>query len=182
MSFEAQRWLKSLVPPILVVGNGVLVSPLPEAEYATVIRINNYTLGGLSGDKVTHWVANGYPDIQRRDLGAVLIPWSTKMERKRGCPVESFQDRMRGIEIIYTPNDAHIRWWFPSAVYTGKAVPSTGFCLLALLWQEGLVPDIAGFDGMRTGHQGDPDFKHGHSRTRVKEEVIMNGWRLKRRK
>lgn len=181
MLFEASSWLKSLSPPILVVGNAVLTAPIPEEEYPTIIRINNYVLGGLSGTKVTHWVANGYPDISHRPLSPVLIPWSLKMEKKRGCPTDAFHKRMEGTQILYTANDTHIRWWFPSAVYTGKVFPTTGFCLLALLRQEKLSPHIVGFDGMKTGHPDNPAFGHGHTRTRAREQALLLGWRLRRR-
>lgn len=181
MSCETLNWLRSLEKPVLVVGNGVLFNPVPEQDYPTVVRINNYVLGGLSGSKVTHWVANGYPDIQRRDHPVVLVPWTLNLEERRGCPTEPFIKRMAGIRIVHPSDDAHIRWWFPSATYTGKTFPTTGFCFLALLMRNKIKPDIIGFDGMRTGHQGNPAFGHGHTRTCAKEMLFINSWGLKRR-
>ena len=175
-----KRWLHTLVKPILVVGNSVLDRPVPEEEYQSVVRINNYCLGGLSGNKVTHWVANGYQSVMDRPIRPVLVPWSLKCEELRGNPGQVFFERVQG-KVIYLVGERHIRWWFPSAAFRGKNFPTTGFCFLAWLIAEKIRPDIAGFDGMKTGHQGDPSFQHGHDKTRDREWHLIRKWGLRRR-
>jgi len=175
----SKEWLSTLVEPILVVGNAVLISRVPEEDYRTVIRINNYALGGLSGRKVTHWVANGYQNIECRPISPVLVPWSLKCQALRGNPGEVFRERVK--EVIFLINDRHVGWWFPSAVIHGRPFPTTGFCLLAWMVQERRRPDIAGFDGMKSGHQGDPLFQHGHHKTHVLEWHRIRQWGLRRR-
>jgi hypothetical protein len=88
---------------------------------------------------------------------------------------------MQGIKQHHTLDDTHIRWWFPSAVYTGRGFPTTGFCFLALLVKNKVKPDVIGFDGMKTGHQGNPLFGHGHKRTGVREMMYIHSWGLRRR-
>lgn len=174
------EWIKTLSYPVLVVGNGVLSGPVPEEQYGSVIRINNYVLGGRSGNKVTHWVANGYQDIEHRPVAPVLIPWSAKIQERRGFPGVRFFRENR--HYLYTRDDAHIRAWFPGAAVRGKRFPSTGFCLLALLLMHRVGPDLVGFDGMKTGHEGNPNWKHGHVQSVVlREWAIIQGWRLKQR-
>lgn len=176
---EAQ-WLKSLIQPVLVVGNGVLQRPVPESEYGSVVRINNYVLGGLSGERATHWVANGYQDIEPRPVTPVLIPWSAKAQALRGNPGTLFF--IHSPTAFYVSDDRHLKWWFPSCVINGKRFPSTGFCLLALLIMHRVTPDIIGFDGMRTGHQDNPTWKHGHvNSVKVREWAIVQQWHLRMR-
>lgn len=174
------QWRHTLVAPILVVGNSVLSQPVPEAEYQSVVRINNYVLGGLSGSKVTHWVANGYQSVEDRPIKPALIPWSLKCEARRGNPGAVFRDRVKG-QLIYLIGEQHIRWWFPTAAYRGKNFPTTGFCFLAWLLSHKIRPDIIGFDGMKTGHQGNPEHKHGHGGTHVREWHLIRHWGLRRR-
>ena len=177
---EPSKWLATLAPPILVVGNGALVSPVPEQEYGSVVRLNNYVLGGLSGNRITHWVANGFRDIEPRSMFTVLVPWTLDLAQRRDHYVKVFIERMES-EVIYLKEDRHIHIWFPAATKTGKRFPTTGFCFLAWLKENHLRFDIIGFDGMMTGHQGDPEHKHGHLWTRDKECHILRAWNPKRR-
>lgn len=178
---NSKQWIHTLVQPILVVGNAVLSSPIPESEYQSIVRINNYVLGGYSGNKVTHWVANGYQNIEQRPVSPVLVPWSLKCQSKRGNPGDVFLNRMGKENVIYLINERHVQWWFPSAVIRGKCFPTTGFCFLAWLVFNRIRPDIVGFDGMKTGHQGDPAYPHGHTKTRNREWFLIRQWGLRRR-
>jgi len=178
MSEHLTSWLASLTRPILVVGNGVLSSPVPEQDYATVIRINNYVLGGFSGSKVTHWVANGFRDINPRPVYPIFIPWTWPLAKKRDRFVEDFHARLG--PVIYAESDRHIQTCFPLAVKIGKRFPTTGFCLLAWLKEHQCKFDVSGFDGMRTGHQADAAHQHGHLSTREKERSILQFWKLRR--
>lgn len=178
---NSKQWVQSLTKPILVVGNSVLPHPIPEEDYASVVRLNNYTLGGWSGNKVTHWVANGYQDVQDHPIRPVVIPWSLACAKKRGNPGDVFQSRIGAENIIHLINDRHIQWWFPLAVVHGRCFPSTGFCFLSWMLFLGIRPDIVGFDGMKTGHQGDPTYPHGHIKTKVREWHLIRQWGLRRR-
>jgi len=178
---NSKQWARTLVTPILVVGNSVLPSRVPEEEYASIVRINNYVLGGLSGSKVTHWVANGYQNIEDRPIRPVLIPWSLKCQTKRGNPGDVFLNRVGKENIIYLLNERHVQWWFPSAAIRFKCFPTTGFCFLSWLLFLNIRPDIVGFDGMQTGHQGDPTYLHGHSKTKLREWHLIRQWGLRRR-
>jgi len=171
-------WLDSLARPILVVGNGVLFTPVPEEEYATVIRINNYVLGGFSGSKVTHWVANGFRDIEPRPVFPIFIPWTRQLAKKRDKFVDDFQARLG--PVIYAEDDRHIHTCFPLAVKIGRRFPTTGFCLLSWLKEHQCKFAIVGFDGMQTGHQANPAHLHGHLSTRERERSIMQFWKLRR--
>lgn len=178
---NSKQWLKTLVAPILVVGNSVLQSPIPDTEYASVVRMNNYVLGGHSGSRVTHWVVNAYQNIESRPVLPALVPWSLRCQQKRGNPGDVFLRRVGADNIIYLINDRHVQWWFPSSVIRGKCFPTTGFCFLAWLHFHSIRPDIAGFDGMKSGHQGDPTFQHGHLKTRDREWFLIRKWGLRRR-
>jgi len=163
-----KEWLASLVAPVLVVGNGPLARSIPERNYQSVVRLNNYQLGGFSGQKVTHWVASGYIDIEARPISPVLIPWSREFQYRPVRHDLTFGQRV-GVEVIHLPWSKHIQMWFPRALYKWKLFPSVGFCFLAWLYTKGVRPDIIGFDGMQHGHFGDPNHKHGHKRTKVLE-------------
>lgn len=178
---NSKQWTQTLAKPVLVVGNSVLLRAIPEGEYASVVRINNYVLGGFSGNKVTHWVANGYQDIQDRPIRPVFIPWSLRIEKKRGNPGDVFLKRMGAEHVIHPLDDRHIQRWFPLAVLQGRGFPATGFCFLAWLLFLGIRADIVGFDGMKTGHQGDPAYLHGHSKTKVLEWHTIRSWGLRQR-
>jgi len=177
---DPNKWLDTLTRPILVVGNGVLVTPVPEQEYGSVVRFNNYALGGLSGNRITHWVVNGFRDIEPKPLPFVLVPWTYALAQKRDQYVEVFIRRMES-QVIYLQDDRHVRIWFPGASVSGKHFPTTGFCFLAWLKENQFKFDIIGFDGMRTGHQGNAEHKHGHLHTRDKEKNILQAWRINRR-
>jgi len=177
----SKQWLQTLVPPILVVGNSVLKSSVPESEYTSVVRINNYVLGGLSGNKVTHWVANGYQNIEDRPVRPVFVPWNIKCEEKRGNDGIVFQNRIGKENVIHPIEDRHLSWWFPGAASRGKGFPTTGFCFLSWLFFLRIRPDIIGFDGMQTGHQGDPTYPHGHRSTSEREWYLIRQWGLRRR-
>jgi len=172
---DPSKWLATLARPILVVGNGVLSAPVPEAEYATVIRINNYVLGGLSGSKVTHWVANGFRDIEPRPIRPVFIPWTRQLAQKRDKFVDDFS---RLGSVIYAEDDRHIHTCFPWAVKIGRRFPTTGFCLLSWLKEHQCKFAVIGFDGMQTGHQANPAHRHGHLSTRERERSILQFWKL----
>ncbi len=174
-------WLHSLVPPVLVVGNSVLTGPIPEHEYASVVRFNNYVLGGDSGNKVTHWVSNGYSDVFSRPVLPVLIPWSLIMEVKRGHSAKIFRDRVGKQNVLYLADDRHISHRFPVAVMRGNGFPTTGFCFLAWLLFRKIRPDIVGFDGLKTGHQDNPAHIHGHANTKELEWAIVLQWGLRHR-
>ena len=177
---DPSKWLATLTRPILVVGNGALVSAVPEHEYGSVVRINNYVLGEYSGNRVTHWVANGFRDIQPKPVLTVLVPWTFALAKKRDHYVEEFIRNMKS-EVIYLQSDRHISIWFPHATRSGKRFPTTGFCFLAWLRDNLCRFDIIGFDGMMTGHHGDPEHKHGHLWTRERESAILKAWKPTRR-
>lgn len=167
-----REWLATLKEPILVMGNGSLVIKIPERGYASVVRINNYELGGKSGDRVTHWVASGYRDIEERPVPQVLIPWSMEYQRRPRRYDLSFRERIHS-QVVHLSRCSHIQRWFPNAMLRWKYFPSVGFCFLAWLNDRGIQPDIAGFDGMRTGHHNNPSHLHGHLKTRNQEWLVI---------
>ena len=166
------KWVATLAQPILVVGNGVLSKPVPEKDYASIVRINNFQLGGMSGERITHWVVSGYKNIEHRAFFNCLIPWSSHFQNRRIRYDFSFGERM-GVKVVYTDNNDHITQWFPAALMRWKSFPSVGFCFLAWLNKKGIKPDIIGFDGMKTGHQDDPAHRHTHTRTRGREWAVI---------
>lgn len=172
-------WLDSLQPPVLVVGNAPLRRWVPEEAYRSIVRINNFVLGGKSGQKVTHWVANGYKDIEPRPVSPVLVPWSREYQLR---PVRYDLDFAQRIntEVIHLPWSKHITLWFPRALYKWKLFPSVGFCFLAWLHSKGVKPDIIGFDGMMTGHHLNYNHRHGHKRTKVIEWQIIQSHFIRR--
>ena len=167
-----EGWFRTLVPPVLVVGNGVLPCAIPEDDYQSIVRINNYRLGGNSGEKVTHWAASGYINIEARPVSPVLIPWSKDYQRRSNRYDLQFGSRI-GTETVHLRDNNHILRWWPKANIRWKYFPSVGFCLLSWLSIRRLYVDIIGFDGMTTGHEGDPSHKHDHEKTKVAEWVII---------
>lgn len=170
-----EEWILTLKRPALVVGNGVLYRPIPESEYHSVIRINNYQLGGFSGEKVTHWATSGYKDIESRPIPLALIPWSTSFQRRAKRYDYLFGHRV-GVEVAFTSSNQHILDWFPDIMKGWKNFPSVGFCLLSFLSASRIRPDVVGFDGMRTGHHHNPSHVHGHYRTRESERLLMKNF------
>jgi len=167
-------WLDTVADAVLVVGNGVLNVPVPEEQYASVIRLNNYILGGLSGSKVTHWVTSGYKNIETRPLPIALVPWSVHWQRRVRHDL-SFCSRIGG-EVVFAESNGHLLNWFPDFYTNWIRFPSVGFCLLAWLHSKKRKVDVIGFDGMVTGHQSNPSHVHGHRRTKAKEWNILNSY------
>ncbi len=167
-----KQWIKSLLRPILVVGNGPLAFPIPEGRYQSIVRFNNYALGGKSGTQTTHWVASGYKNIEPRPMHHVLIPWATSFQDRRVRYDLSFGGRINA-KVIHLADNIHIQMWFPSAFSWWKQFPSVGFCFLSWLYNIGIRPDIIGFDGMRSGHEDNPNHRHGHRWTKQREWLII---------
>ena len=149
-------WLKSLVDPVLVIGNGPIDESIIQKDWSTVIRINNYKLGYGTGDKITHWVTSCY-------RGKIESSW---IEPHPGmvsmCPWPN-------PDADISPNNyKHILAWDSNAI---NKLPSTGICLLSLLHFYGIEHTITGFDGLMTGHYWDPEHVHsGHN----PEQYLLN--------
>jgi hypothetical protein len=165
--------LETVQDPALVVGNGVLSDPVPEKSYKSIIRLNNYVVGGLSGTRTTHWVTSGYKDIQPRPLATCLIPWPCDCNGNNQRHDLFFGKRVE-VQTIFTRDDLHLLDWFPTYKRFWVRYPSTGFCLLAWLHREGKAVDVIGFDGMVTGHQDNPRHKHDHRQTKRREWKLIN--------
>lgn len=176
----ALKWLKSLgTSPVLVVGNGTLPEWLPqrEGDFRTVIRINNFVLGGDAGERVTHWCCNGYKDIEPRDFQVAFCPWTPKLSA--ALYHKAFLEKWgEGHELVCAENNRHIMTHFPKYSSDYKQFPSTGFCLLSYLHRHGIRAYCAGFDFFKTGHYWDPNHRHDHKRTRRLEEKFVKTRRL----
>ncbi|QDP54875.1 MAG: hypothetical protein Unbinned3891contig1000_73 [Prokaryotic dsDNA virus sp.] len=172
---NAEEWFDSLVAPVLVVGNGVLSRRVPDRDYQSVIRINNYWMGGRSGSKITHWCASGYKNVQNmRDCDVCLIPWSVEQNWDPDLRWDlGFGDR-EDVQAIHMNSNRHVDTWFPEARIVQRLYPSTGFCLLAALRQRNIEKHVIGFDGFATGHESNPEHMHEHGRTKRREWKLLN--------
>jgi|SRR5690554_3362564 len=166
---NADEWLSSLREPIVVIGNGPM-APLVETAHGSVIRFNNFELNEVAGFRVTHWVTSGYKDIEARPLPCALVPWSEGSAAAKHC--RAFVQRTKR-RLLFTAHNAHILRWFPQAEQSFRFFPSTGFCLLALLWYHQLFPRVAGFNGLKDGHYWNPAHAHAHQLTAPREIAII---------
>lgn len=160
--------------PVIVVGNGPISPKALKAidrSSGSVVRINNFELCREAGSRATHWVVSGYRNIEDRPLPCVFVPWTMHC---RACLfVHLFRLKCKR-PIVFAEDNNHIFTYFPDAGNTWKNWPSTGFALI--MWLRAntkIVPRIAGFDGMKTGHYWDPAHKHTHHVTGEAEWAIL---------
>lgn len=174
---DATSWLKSLVEPVIVVGNGPLSRAVDESEGGSVIRFNNFELNAISGWKTTHWVTCAWTGVKDRPILTPFSPWTARCaSAKRGREFFS----VTGKTPIYTPNNNHVLKWFPMAYYQPwNNWPSTGFCLLSFLDCHGIIPTIYGFNGLKNGHYWNPSHQHDHQLTARREISIINKYFIK---
>lgn len=170
-SMTLRKWIRTLRPPVSVIGNGPLAGRL-DLGSGSVIRLNNFRFSPESGDLVTHWVSSGYKNVEVKDFPFVLIPWNHAM-LDDGAP--TFASPFPG-KIVTTDDNDHILKFFPQARKGFPYFPSTGFNLMALLHRFGIPVRWAGFNGLRGGHHLDPTHVHDHRRTRDAEFELIRRW------
>lgn len=177
-SLTETAWLQTLARPILLVGNGVLTRDVPDKEFSSVVRFNNFATLGMSGEKMTHWVTSGYKNIRYRPVSPAFIPWSKDYQFRRVRHDLCFGKRVR-VDTIHTENNDHILEWFPFAITNWLQFPSVGFCFAALLKARDIPFNLIGFDGMKTGHHTFPEHEHEHQHTKVREWELLQEFAVK---
>lgn len=158
---SAAEWLASLIQPVIVIGNGPLDAvriTRAELRNGSIVRINNWRLGGDAGHRCTHWATSAYSGqqaaswIEPRPLACALVPWPA--DHPLACHRGFDESRT---QLLFADTAEHLALLPP---LPSGCVPSTGAALLLLLIHHGIDHDRTGFDGCVTGHYWDPDHRH----------------------
>ncbi|MFM8250641.1 MAG: glycosyltransferase family 29 protein [Planctomycetota bacterium] len=188
--------LQSMPQPIAVVGNAPIRRDYGDLidEHATVVRFNNFCLGGQErklGSKVTHWCVNGSVDRL-----TIHPPWFQRLVNKfyRSRPV-GVQPNPDIIErtICFTPRpfdwvtidnarrflhvqlhcvaDARLLAPLQSVI----PYPTLGFATLYLLLRYQSAASVFGFAGLVGGHHENRDHRHSprHAATALRELELI---------